>query len=1283
MKILSILSFMVFCTSMGLAQNTYTVRKTLVWDQAVKVPNAAPLNFEGAIDRNDSPFPSFEYAIPNLPKGTKMSVNIVSIQYETVVHPLLESYGADLPAEVQTSAEAATAARVTTGFVHLMPFRRLPNGSFERVTSFELRVTTSPAPSNPNFSPTATESVLANGNVYKIAVTQNGMHKLDYNFLKNTLGISNLDQIDPRNIQLYGNGGGALPERCDIPRFDDLKENRIKIVGEGDGKFDAGDYILFYGQEAHKWSFDNTRFVRATNPYSDKNYYFIKIGTSNGRRIDAPRASLAVVTDSTTTYDALQHYEKDDVNVMTKPEETGLGKGAGRRMFDNGYFKYTNERIYNFNFPNKVAGSNVRLTANAAIRTVGSVSSLGIKANNAPVMTLSTGSVGGGFLDYYALDDSETVNFPTSGDNVELKLNFTRGNATAVAWLDYLTLQTRCNLQFANGQLLVRDANTMQKPSVAFLVAGANANVKVWDVTDPTEAVEQGTNLNGNVLRFGFEANNFLKEMVLYDGSVLLAAEAVGKVTNQNLHGLPTPNMVILYNPSVGAGAAQTLAAHRRSFSGLEVATININDVYNEFSSGRPDITAIRDMARVFRNRADGDKFRFLLLMGDASYDFKNRQGKGGNVIPTYETYASFNSVSAYATDDYYGLLDDDEGAGIETGSLDIAIGRLPIHSNSEANDIVAKVMRYDNNRDMLGDWINRATFVADDEDGNTHLEQLDPIGNNMLRNTPRFNVDKIYADAYNQINSAGGNRFPEVNQAINRTLFKGSWMVNYAGHGGPEGWAQERIMNEYDLAQWNNNNAMPLIITASCSVAYFDDPNELSIGEKMFLKKTGGAIGLYSTIRPVDSYNNRTLNTNVISVLTDSTRTVTMGEALQFGKNIQNTGSNGRKFLLIGDPAQYLARPEYKAVTTRINGLDLAQAAAQGLDTLRALQNVVIEGEIRDNNNQLLTNFNGNLLPTLYDKETTRYTLGQDAGSDVVGFLVRNSIIFKGNATVINGKFRFNFVVPRDIDYRAGLGKMSYYARQNNNLADAGGYDMIKVGGSNGGGNTGAQSLIPPVVEAFINDDKFVSGGTTNDKPLLYLKLSDNLGINTAGAGIGHDITAVIDGNTAQTKVLNDFFQTERDSSRRGTVRFPLEGLAKGKHTIKVKAWDVENNSGEDQIDFVVAENGEVKLSNVLNYPNPFVNNTNFWFEHNLIDTPIETAVQIFTVSGKLVKTIERNMIPTTFRVDDINWDGNDDMGDRLANGVYLYKISVAYNDEKGNKKNTTSDFQKLVLLK
>ena len=357
------------------------------------------------------------------------------------------------------------------------------------------------------------------------------------------------------------------------------------------------------------------------------------------------------------------------------------------------------------------------------------------------------------------------------------------------------------------------------------------------DVTDPSNPVSQEVLHQNNTAYFGVNKDGSQpREFVIHDGSSYKSAEAVGKVAPQNLHGLATPNMVIIYNPSVSKTAAEQLARHRRSFSGLTVETINIFDIYNEFSTGRQDISGIRNMARMFYNRADGDKFKYMLLLGDASYDYRNVEGAGGNIVPTYETPYSLSDISSYASDDFFGLLDSNEGGDITTGGLDIAIGRLPVTTPDSATMMVNKIIRYDTNRDMLGDWINRACFLADDPDGNWngHFEQANPIADSLLANIPRLNLDKVYLDAYQQVSGAGGDRYPDVSTTIdNSIMYKGTLIFNYAGHGGPEGFAQERIVRPADLEQWNNDNAMPLCITASCSVGHFDDPNELSIGEE------------------------------------------------------------------------------------------------------------------------------------------------------------------------------------------------------------------------------------------------------------------------------------------------------------------------------------------------------------------------------------------------------------------------------------------------------------------
>lgn len=1269
----------------SIAQEQFSVKETLNWTDSPS-KDGAP-HFKGAIDRNERHLPTFQTSFPVRDNG-ELRIEVAAINYEPFSNAFTAKYADEIAAEATIEAEVSTVRRRHTAFISVLPFRK--NGrQIERVTSFELRIVSSAksAQRNPP-PPSVAVSALADGTVYKIAVRENGVHKLDYNFLKNALGISNLDNIDPRNIQVLGNGGGIVPEANSIAYPDDLQENAIQIEGENDGKFDATDYILFYAQGAYLWQYDNgtNSYRRQPNPYSDKNFYFIKLANTPGKRINStPRPSLATAAQTVTTYNALRHYEKDKVNLLNEPDESGRGKGSGRDFFDGEYFKYTLNKTYdNFNFENLNTAQPVRVEARVAVKSIGALSYFTLKANGNPVFNTPPSATTGLALTTYANISTTSGQFTTNTGNIPVELVLVKGTSSVAGFLDYITMQAVCNLQYNNSYLAFRQSSTLTAASTQYQFNN-DFTAPLWDVSDPANPILQEVVHQNNTASFTVLNDPTMPKEFVAHNSAYQTPEAVGTVARQNIHGLATPDMVIIYNPSVSKEAAERLAQHRRSFSNMTVEALNLFDVYNEFSSGKADIGAIRNMARLFYNRADGDKFKYLLLFGDASYDYRNLEGAGGNIVPTYESPNSMNDVSSYASDDFFGLLDTNEGGNIGTnqsGGLDIAIGRLPVTTTDTAAMMVDKIIRYDTNRDMLGDWINRATFAADDPDDgwNGHFQQANPIADSLTANIPRVNMEKNYLDAFQQISGAGGDRFPEATEAINNALFKGTLLFNYAGHGGPEGFAQERVLRTADLAKWSNNNAMPLCITASCSIGHYDDPNELSIGEKMLLKENGGMIALFTTIRPVDAGNNNTLNTNVIKSFTSANLNITMGEALQFGKNKVNTGANGRKFLMLGDPAQYLAHPEYNVVTTKINGQP-ANAQGEFADTLRSLQEVTIEGEIHDASNTDLTTFNGTIYPTVFDKKNTQFTLGNDANSPIVPFVVQKNGIFKGNAEVINGRFKFTFVVPKDINYQVGFGKISYYAKQNNSLLDASGFDnRIKIGGS----GTGLTDKEPPVVKLFMNDEQFFNGGITNDKPILVAKLSDDLGINTAGAGIGHDITAVLDQNTSSPKVLNDFFKTEANSSKKGTVRYPLDNLTPGKHTLTVKCWDVANKSGESTLEFMVEKKEDMVLAHVLNYPNPFTSHTAFQFEHNKPGSAMTAQVQIFTVSGKLVKTIEQNVVSDGFRVGNIDWDATDDYGDRLANGVYVYRINVSYpsNTDTGTK-TLQGDWQKLFLFK
>jgi hypothetical protein len=549
--------------------------------------------------------------------------------------------------------------------------------------------------------------------------------------------------------------------------------------------------------------------------------------------------------------------------------------------------------------------------------------------------------------------------------------------------------------------------------------------------------------------------------------------------------------------------------------------------------------------------------------------------------------------------------------------------------------------------------------------------------------NHPILNVDKVYFDAFQQVPTSGGARYPKVQETINREMYRGLLALSYMGHGGGRGWAQERVLTNSDIARWENEHKLPLFVTATCSFAGYDGAGYTSAGEQVFLKADGGAIALFTTVRAVYTNSNFALNKAAMDqlfVLSDNLRP-TMGEILRLSKNTNASATfteNSRKFTMLGDPSQYLAIPILNVATTAING----QAVSAVPDTIRALQTVTVSGAVTDNNGNVVSDFNGIVYPTIYDKEVTLYTLGQDfPKSTVRAFDLQRNIIFKGRASVTNGLFTFTFVVPKDINYEYAKGKISYYA-ENQSQTDARGYfDNIIIGGTD---PNGIQDDQGPLVEVFMNTEEFISGGVTDPNPTLLVKLSDDHGINVVGNSIGHDLSGVIDQNTQNTYILNDFYEAALNDYTKGTIRYPLYDIEEGLHQVTVKAWDVANNSAEGFTEFLVTNGEKAALDHVLNYPNPFTTSTCFQFEHNMANQMLDVQGQIFTVSGKLAKTITAQVDATGYRVtDEIKWDGKDDYGDQLAKGVYLYKVKVNSLSDPSGQSSGESDFEKLVILK
>jgi hypothetical protein len=777
------------------------------------------------------------------------------------------------------------------------------------------------------------------------------------------------------------------------------------------------------------------------------------------------------------------------------------------------------------------------------------------------------------------------------------------------------------------------------------------------------------------------QSASYLHEFVAINGSTFSTPVSVGKVDNQNLHAADAPRLVIVTHPNF-LEAANKLADYHRNHDGMKVLVATTTQVYNEFSSGAQDIGGIRDMMRYYYLVAGNDTSRmphYLLLFGDASYDYKNRISPNSNYVPTFESADGVDVDNAYTVDDYFGFLDDNENISNFSlpNTLDIGIGRLPVNTPEQADAVVNKIIGY-HAPASLGPWRLMNTYVGDNEDdAGEHLMDAEYIAAQVDAMSPFSNDYKIYLDNLPFVSTPGGLRAPEANKAINDQIFKGTFFINYTGHGSTVTLAHERILIKDDFNKWKNINKLPFMVTATCDYARYDNPGYVSDGEALILKADGGTIAMLTTTGPVYAGINREINEQFLSeqYTQRNGEWPTFGDAIRRGKNITFAQPNPfsrlnfYRFTLLGDPALQPAFPKHRVHTDSIRAVRNSAAT----DSLRALGTYSVTGHVSDVAGNMLGDFNGRAYVTIYDKER-QITLNTKIFNRFRRYTMRDNIIFKGITTVTNGRFSFTFIAPKDINYDYGRGRISYYAE--NGITDAAGMDTTVVVG---GYFDGAEADITgPKVEPFIGDTLFVDGGITGTNTLLYVRLSDHSGINVSGNGVGHDLTAVLDGDEQHPYNLNDYYQTEPNTYQKGHVSFPVTGIPDGAHTFTVKAWDVYNNSGTGTVHFVVGNGKIMQVEKLVNYPNPFTETTHFFFEHNHPNEVLGVQIAIYNTAGMLVRTINQSFTPGGSHSNEITWDGTTDNGARLQSGVYPYRIILS--TDKGIE---ATSYQKLVIIR
>lgn len=1153
---------------------------------------------------------------------------------------------------------------------------RKTGSTIEKLESFTINITlrkvslpTTPIVRPGRRSGWTNTSVLATGTWFRVTVAQEGIYKMDVDFLKG-LGVE-LSGLDPRTIKIYSGHGNILPEKNSVDRPKDLVENAIYVKGEQDGKFDADDYVLFYGNAPSKFVFDSVAndYKYSKNFYAKETVYFITYGGVAGKRVASKLSNNADNSD-------LDVSEFDDV-FRSETDQTNLIKSG--KIWYGEHFDRVLSYTFSHDFPNRVAGSAVKIKTIMVARSLTpSLFKLNLNGVNEQI---SIGALG--TLDYESpvivTPTQSVLNFASvSGNTLNLTVTYNKPLSSSEGWCDYVEFHVKRKLVQSGGQTVFANLASTQVNKTRFELQGTE-NIVIWDVSDPFDMQIQQTDFSNNKHQFVANTKTNLRKYI--STTSYLIPKGSSKVFNQNIHGVRDVDYIIVTHPDFKS-AAERLAQFHRDNTSLNVQVVTTREVYNEFSHGIQDVTAIRDFMKMLWDEAStpAKRPKYLLLFGDASYDFLDITENNTNRVPTFESVDSHNPGVSFCSDDYFALMDDSEGNmdGISNiGMLDLAVGRLVVNSISEADAVVNKLVNY-NNKTSFGNWRTSFTFLADDMDSDWEkgfvldnerytevVEEKFPFG--------LFN--KIYLDAYPQKSMGGGERYPDAVESINNNIEKGTLLWSYNGHGGTFGLASERVLVIPQINAWRNINKLPLFVTATCEFSRYDDPAMVSGGENTLLNPYGGAIGLLTTTRLVLVSTNIAIQNYLYDnsfYAVDDQGFTPMGFIYKATKNRPSPGSGDRFFTFLGDPALRLAIPRYRIMLDSLNGVSLTNG---NVDTLKALSKITLKGRVINDDSTTKTDFNGIVYPTVLDKPATAQTRANDANAKQLDYQIQNNIIYRGRVQATNGEFTFSFIVPKDINYRFDSSRISIYAE--NQQIDAAGYEnRIIVGGSADSAGTDNKG---PSISLFMNDFSFVNGGMTTANPVFLATLYDENGINTAGSGIGREIIATLDKGTQQERsiVLNEFFQTKVDSYQEGELKYHLANLPTGKHTITLKAWDVYNNSAEATLEFIVDKDEDIVLSNILNYPNPFSTHTNFHFDHNKPGQDLTVQIQIMTISGRVVKNFYSEIIGAESHIQIFDWDARDEYGDKLAKGVYIYRLRVKSGDGKWVEK-----FEKLMLL-
>ena len=1116
----------------------------------------------------------------------------------------------------------------------------------------------------------AYHSVLSEGTWYRLSVAREGVYKLDYSTLQ-AMGI-NVENLDPKQIRLFGNRSGSLPEKNGEDRYDDLSEVAVFVSGVEDGSFDEEDFVLFYGQEPTLWKLENDKYTRQRNYYSDSTYYFLNVNSgSDGLRVEE-KESLSVedVTTIVTEFPDFQWHE----------EELMSPYNIGRNWFGEMLNTLTPQMNLDIVFPN--LAKDKALSFNAVVMGRNKSGAMHYSLRISDNLLVNNGVIAKAGENYYGILANSSGRFFIDSDTARLTLSMNPEETKSTLYLDYIEIYAWRQLKRVGDMFPFRmKPSQLGAEKSAVWVQDVGSQHWLWDVSNPLTPVRQLGRLSANnfVFAIGEKAE---KRYFMFDPTKALAIASWSPVANQDLHAVVDADMIVITHKSL-LHQARDLANFHTEKDDMICVVADVDEIYNEFSTGNPDPTSLRDFIRMVYRRSAG-KLKYVTLFGRASFDYRDLYGYGLNLVPCYEMEEKPNHEISFCTDDYFALMDDAEGEGCK-GHVDLGVGRIPAATPDEADDALRKIKHYYDLSTTFGEWKTNHLFVSDDENSD-YIDNNEEYERIMDTIEAAMNRSKIYCGAYNKVSTSSGYRFPQVTSDMLRAIDRGLLSMTYTGHGGVVALSEERIFGTTEIATLTNYDRMPFIFTATCEFSKYDNPLLVSAGEQLFMQPNGGAIAMMTTCRLTYGIHNVKLGrclTNIMYRRDEDGKPLRFGDIARIAKASNTNFSNNSslpsalslnvRIVLFGDPALRLAMPNSKVNTLKINGKEVGHDEIE----LHAMSMVNVVGEITTHNGQPDNQFNGELWLRLFDKRITMkvpYSNKESSGTRTVKY--HKDVIYCGKATVRNGKFSLRFQVPKDINLDNDAPRFSYYAYDSIRGIDAMGcFDELVLGGTD-------PSIVPdeegPIINFYWNEPQFTNGDVVSSEGTLYADLYDAQGIYCYDFSLGRNIMLNSNASLYDNKVLNDYYEPAIDDFRRGRVTLPVNDLAPGTYNFTLKAWDMQGNPSEANLWLIVGKDKDVFLAQVRNYPNPFNEETYITLSHGGDDGDFEVAIEIYDLLGRRVNRILERVSSHGGVIEPIRWDGRSSSGYPLSSGIYTYRVTLT--DDSGLSRSVS---QRMVLVK